>query len=177
MPDEREERWDPVIAIAGYHDTQNWPDTEGLDVVRKRGLALHAKWWNSPEYREEKGNGTSSGSVHILPALGTVGKRSKTLIKIDIDVLVPTLIRIYPNSDEFHYYIYPMHTTPLWHSSLRLSQCNTGTATTRPNAPSSGTTIRRAKTLTRPERSVAPVPLIHSHPAIVPDSGYNGSQA
>lgn len=35
--------------------------------------------------------------------------------------------------------------------------------TTRPSAPSSGTTVRRAKTLTRPERSVAPVPLITPH--------------
>ncbi|KAF5389403.1 hypothetical protein D9757_004392 [Collybiopsis confluens] len=50
--------------------------------------------------------------------------------------------------------------------------------TTRPNAPSSGATIRRAKTLTRPERSVAPVRLINSHPAQHASSGseYNGSE-
>ncbi|KAK7472861.1 Chitin synthase, class 1 [Stygiomarasmius scandens] len=52
--------------------------------------------------------------------------------------------------------------------------------TTRPPPPASGPTIRRAKTLTRPERGVAPVPLINpqvpsSHsPA---DSQYNGSDA
>ncbi|KAK7035288.1 Chitin synthase, class 1 [Paramarasmius palmivorus] len=49
--------------------------------------------------------------------------------------------------------------------------------------PSTGTTIRRAKTLTRPERSVAPVPLInpHSAPQAVStgpsESEYNGSNA
>ncbi|KAJ3776522.1 glycosyltransferase family 2 protein [Lentinula raphanica] len=48
--------------------------------------------------------------------------------------------------------------------------------TTRPTPPSTGTTIRRAKTLTRPERSVAPVSLINPHPAIVSGSSYNGSQ-
>ncbi|KAF9007978.1 glycosyltransferase family 2 protein [Cyathus striatus] len=48
--------------------------------------------------------------------------------------------------------------------------------------PSAGTTVRRAKTLTRPERSVAPVPLIN--PPSLPSStsqtspdAYNGSQA
>lgn len=54
--------------------------------------------------------------------------------------------------------------------------------TTTPRAPPhSGTTIRRAKTLTRPERSVAPVPLINPHStsptaAPTPDA-YNGSSA
>lgn len=35
---------------------------------------------------------------------------------------------------------------------------------------STGTTIRRAKTLTRPERSVAPVPLINPTPSLVPNA-------
>lgn len=47
----------------------------------------------------------------------------------------------------------------------------------RPPAPSTGTTIRRTKTLTRPERSVAPVPLIHSaNNGLLNDSSYEGSQ-
>ncbi|KAF5370675.1 hypothetical protein D9758_002066 [Tetrapyrgos nigripes] len=52
--------------------------------------------------------------------------------------------------------------------------------TTRPPPQSSGPTIRRAKTLTRPERGVAPVPLITPHTTSVqgsPDSSYNGSSA
>ncbi|KAK0455112.1 glycosyltransferase family 2 protein [Armillaria borealis] len=48
--------------------------------------------------------------------------------------------------------------------------------------PTSGTTIRRAKTLTRPERSVAPVPLINPQSASPtspshPTNDYNGSNA
>ncbi|KAF9264247.1 glycosyltransferase family 2 protein [Marasmius fiardii PR-910] len=54
--------------------------------------------------------------------------------------------------------------------------------TTTPRAPPhSGTTIRRAKTLTRPERSVAPVPLINpqsTSPTSTPlPDAYNGSSA
>jgi chitin synthase len=51
------------------------------------------------------------------------------------------------------------------------------TTTIRSAAPSTGATIRRAKTLTRPERSVAPVPLIHSsNNGPLPSSSYDGSQ-
>ncbi|KAH8828497.1 glycosyltransferase family 2 protein [Flagelloscypha sp. PMI_526] len=57
--------------------------------------------------------------------------------------------------------------------------------TTRPPVePSRGATMRRAKTLTRPERSVAPVPLInpgapgaHSMAQAGKEDNYNGSQA
>ncbi|KAE9401858.1 FAD/NAD(P)-binding domain-containing protein [Gymnopus androsaceus JB14] len=68
VPLEAEEIWDGVAICAGYYDKPNWPDTEGLDVVRKKGLALHAKWWNGPDGYEGKralviGNANSSNDI------------------------------------------------------------------------------------------------------------------
>ncbi|KAJ4480875.1 hypothetical protein J3R30DRAFT_3700333 [Lentinula aciculospora] len=68
MPLQTEEIWDAVAVCAGYYDKPNWPDTEGLDMVRKRGLALHAKWWNGPDGYEGKkaviiGNANSSNDI------------------------------------------------------------------------------------------------------------------
>ncbi|KAE9401860.1 FAD/NAD(P)-binding domain-containing protein [Gymnopus androsaceus JB14] len=80
VPLEVEEIWDgsfiylspPLFTVwricAGYYDKPLWPDTEGLDVVRKRGLASHAKWWNGPDGYEGKralviGNAHSSNDI------------------------------------------------------------------------------------------------------------------
>ncbi|KAJ3722062.1 hypothetical protein DFJ43DRAFT_1093789 [Lentinula guzmanii] len=83
MPEEREERWDAVVVCAGYYDKPNWPNTEGLDLVRKRGLALHAKWWNGPEGYEGKkaiiiGNANSSNDIasQLAPVAQTPVYRS-----------------------------------------------------------------------------------------------------
>ena len=37
-----------------WYDNPVWPDTEGLEELRKRGLARHAKWWRGPEGCEGK---------------------------------------------------------------------------------------------------------------------------
>ena len=49
--------------------------------------------------------------------------------------------------------------------------------TSRPPPPVSAATIRRAKTLTRPERGVAPVPLVGPAHASSPSSDHHGSSA
>lgn len=54
MPLEKEEIWDAVVVCTGYYDNPIWPDTEGLDIVRKKGLALHSKWWEGPDAYEAK---------------------------------------------------------------------------------------------------------------------------
>ena len=33
-----------VVAIEA-HDNPVWPETDGLEEVRRMGLARHAKWW------------------------------------------------------------------------------------------------------------------------------------
>ncbi|KAF9074367.1 hypothetical protein BDP27DRAFT_1316956, partial [Rhodocollybia butyracea] len=83
MPLEKEEIWDAVAICAGYYDKPNWPNTEGLDMVRKRGLALHAKWWNGPDGYEGKraviiGNANSSNDIaaQLAPVARTPVYRS-----------------------------------------------------------------------------------------------------
>ncbi|KAJ3881444.1 hypothetical protein F5051DRAFT_113700 [Lentinula edodes] len=83
MPLETEEIWDAVAVCAGYYDKPNWPDTEGLNQVRKRGLALHAKWWNGPDGYEGKkaiiiGNANSSNDIasQLAPVAQTPVYRS-----------------------------------------------------------------------------------------------------
>ncbi|KAL0580352.1 Chitin synthase, class 1 [Marasmius crinis-equi] len=71
---------------------------------------------------------------------------------------------------------------PRFQSNVDFTDVPVPTTTPRQAPPHSGTTIRRAKTLTRPERSVAPVPLINPQsggnptPTPTPDT-YNGSDA
>ncbi|KAF8659935.1 hypothetical protein AX16_001671 [Volvariella volvacea WC 439] len=63
-----EEIWDGVVIANGWYDTPAWPDTPGLDELRKRDLARHAKWWRSPRGYEGKkvivvGNANSSNDI------------------------------------------------------------------------------------------------------------------
>ena len=51
---EVEESWDAVVVANGWYDNPVWPETDGLEEVRKRGLARHAKWWRGPEECEGK---------------------------------------------------------------------------------------------------------------------------
>ncbi|KAF8989734.1 hypothetical protein BDQ17DRAFT_1372812 [Cyathus striatus] len=50
----KEERWDAVVGAVGWYDNPVWPDTPGLDVLRERGVARHAKVWTGPEGYEGK---------------------------------------------------------------------------------------------------------------------------
>lgn len=44
----RQEKWDAVVIATAWYDSPRWPDTPGLDDVRKAGLAVHAKVWEGP---------------------------------------------------------------------------------------------------------------------------------
>ncbi|KDR73187.1 hypothetical protein GALMADRAFT_251771 [Galerina marginata CBS 339.88] len=54
--DGKEEReiWDAVVVAVGWYDNPVWPETEGLEELKKRGLARHAKVWRGPEGYEGK---------------------------------------------------------------------------------------------------------------------------
>ncbi|THU81419.1 FAD/NAD(P)-binding domain-containing protein [Dendrothele bispora CBS 962.96] len=54
LGEEREERWDAVAVCIGCHDNASWPDIDGLDALRHKGLALHAKSWRGAEGFEKK---------------------------------------------------------------------------------------------------------------------------
>ncbi|KAK1226718.1 Chitin synthase, class 1 [Marasmius sp. AFHP31] len=70
---------------------------------------------------------------------------------------------------------------PRSHPTVDFTDVPVPTTSPRQPPPHSGTTIRRAKTLTRPERSVAPVPLINpqsgGQPITPSPDAYNGSDA
>ena len=57
--EEVEECWDAVVVAIGWYDNPVWPETDGLEELRNRGLARHAKWWRGPEGCE--------GKVSVLP--------------------------------------------------------------------------------------------------------------
>lgn len=46
--EELAEVWDAVIIATAYYDNPTWPDTEGLDEARQKGIAKHAKVWDGP---------------------------------------------------------------------------------------------------------------------------------
>ncbi|THU77994.1 FAD/NAD(P)-binding domain-containing protein [Dendrothele bispora CBS 962.96] len=65
---EVEELWDAVVVCVGWYDNPIWPETQGLDEVREKGLAKHAKGWRGPEGWEGKrtlviGNANSSNDI------------------------------------------------------------------------------------------------------------------
>lgn len=49
-----EEVWDAVVLATGFYDHPVWPETQGLDQAREKGLAKHAKWWRGPQGYEGK---------------------------------------------------------------------------------------------------------------------------
>jgi len=46
---EVEESWDTVVVAIVWYDNLVCPETDGLEELRKRGRARHAKWWRGPE--------------------------------------------------------------------------------------------------------------------------------
>jgi cation diffusion facilitator CzcD-associated flavoprotein CzcO len=46
---EFEEIWDAVVIATAWYDNPKWPETEGLEEVRKKGIAKHAKVWEGPD--------------------------------------------------------------------------------------------------------------------------------
>lgn len=49
-----EEIWDAVVVAVGWYDNPVWPETPGLDILRERGLAVHAKEYRGPQGNEGK---------------------------------------------------------------------------------------------------------------------------
>ncbi|KAF9005388.1 FAD/NAD(P)-binding domain-containing protein [Hymenopellis radicata] len=50
----RQETWDAVVVAVGWYDNLVWPETEGLDELRAKNLAIHAKWWRGAKGYEGK---------------------------------------------------------------------------------------------------------------------------
>ncbi|KAF8989762.1 hypothetical protein BDQ17DRAFT_421682 [Cyathus striatus] len=72
--EEREEHWDAVVVAVGWYDNPVWPSTPGLDVLRDKGVAKHAKEWRGAKGYEGKkiviiGNANSSNDIaaHLAP--------------------------------------------------------------------------------------------------------------
>jgi len=63
---EVEEIWDAVVVAVGWYDHPVWPETEGIEELKKRGLAKHAKWYRGPE--EYKGKVCILSSISIYTA-------------------------------------------------------------------------------------------------------------
>ncbi|KAJ3756718.1 hypothetical protein EV360DRAFT_84693 [Lentinula raphanica] len=67
--------WDAVVVCTGWYDEPLWPPTEGIDVVKEKGIATHAKWYRGPsqKYAGKRvlviGNGNSSNDIasHLAP--------------------------------------------------------------------------------------------------------------
>ncbi|KAK2459590.1 hypothetical protein APHAL10511_008400 [Amanita phalloides] len=62
------EYWDAVVVAVGWYDNPVWPDTDGLDELKSKGLAMHAKDWKGPKGYEDKrvlivGNAASSNDI------------------------------------------------------------------------------------------------------------------
>jgi len=47
------EVWDAVVLSSGWCDNPSWPTTEGLEELKEKGLAMHAKW-RGPQGCEDK---------------------------------------------------------------------------------------------------------------------------
>ncbi|KAF8977886.1 hypothetical protein BDQ17DRAFT_1449904, partial [Cyathus striatus] len=72
--EEREEHWDAVAVAVGWYDNPVWPSTPGLDILRDKGVAKHAKEWRGAKGYEGKkiliiGNANSSNDIaaHLAP--------------------------------------------------------------------------------------------------------------
>jgi len=42
-----QEVWDAVVVAVGFYDNPVWPDTVGLESLKKNGLAKHARWYKA----------------------------------------------------------------------------------------------------------------------------------
>lgn len=51
---ETEEHWDAVVVATAFHDNLNWPETEGLEQLRAKGIATHSKFYEGPNGYEGK---------------------------------------------------------------------------------------------------------------------------
>ena len=49
-----EENWDAVVVATAFYDNLNWPETEGLEQLREKGIAIHSKFYEGPNEYEGK---------------------------------------------------------------------------------------------------------------------------
>ncbi|KAE9398787.1 FAD/NAD(P)-binding domain-containing protein [Gymnopus androsaceus JB14] len=73
----RSEVWDAVVVCTGWYDDPLWPGTPGMEDLKKKGLAVHAKWYRGPQKYTGKtaqraliiGNGNSANDIaaHLVP--------------------------------------------------------------------------------------------------------------
>ncbi|KAF8980870.1 hypothetical protein BDQ17DRAFT_1438731 [Cyathus striatus] len=54
LGEEREEHWDAVVVAVRWYDNPVWPSTLGLDILREKGVAKHAKEWRGTKGYEGK---------------------------------------------------------------------------------------------------------------------------
>ncbi|KAF9060048.1 hypothetical protein BDP27DRAFT_1430539 [Rhodocollybia butyracea] len=75
--------WDAVAGCTGWFDDPQWPQTEGMEELKQKGLAMHAKSYRGPQKYAGKraliiGNGNSSNDIasHLVPLAQTPVYRS-----------------------------------------------------------------------------------------------------
>ncbi|KAF5367712.1 hypothetical protein D9758_009831 [Tetrapyrgos nigripes] len=81
---ELEEFWDAVAICTGWYDNLAWPNTEGLEELKEKGLAKHAKWWRGPEGWEGKRTliiGNANSSNDIAAQLAPFGSSSRPVYR------------------------------------------------------------------------------------------------
>ncbi|KAJ8522332.1 hypothetical protein ONZ45_g1113 [Pleurotus djamor] len=80
---QKTENWDAVVIATGWHSNPWWPSTEGLDKLRERGLAIHAKDWMGVESKHKgkrvlvlgnaaSGNDIAAQLADVAPSPGYV---------------------------------------------------------------------------------------------------------
>jgi len=87
LPETREEIWDAVVICVCWYDNPVWPEVEGLDVLRQRDLARHAKWWRGPKGCE----GKVRGILLILQLLPDEIRRKSWCLEMPIP---PTILQL-----------------------------------------------------------------------------------
>lgn len=48
-PRKIEEEWDAVVVAVCWYDNPVWPETEGIDLLREEGIAIHSTFWRGPK--------------------------------------------------------------------------------------------------------------------------------
>ena len=101
-----EEVWDAVVVANGWSDNPVWPETEGLEALKEKGLAKHAKWWRGPSGYE--------GKVRLLTVDLTCSKQNP-------DILPKRLLVVgnANSSNDIAAQLAPVATTPVYRSIRR----------------------------------------------------------
>ena len=102
-----EEVWGAVVVANGWSDNPVWPETEGLEAHKEKGLATkHAKWWRGPSGYE--------GKVRLLTVDLTCSERN-------LDILPKRLLVVgnANSSNNIAAQLAPVATMPVYRSIRR----------------------------------------------------------